>query len=73
MRLRLLVQMPERMTTEALVAKIEWEGGILPLLEYGIEPEEVPIELERSWKDLRDAFIEYQAQEILMERRLENG
>lgn len=44
---------------EDLAAKIEWEGGVLESLGYGIKSGAMPegdTELETAWKALEDSF-----------------
>lgn len=46
---------------ERLVSKIDWEGGLLDAIEYGIRAEDMPEgddELAKAWKKLEDAYNE---------------
>jgi hypothetical protein len=46
---------------EALAAKIEWEGGLMEALDYGIKTEMMPegdTELEQAWAKLEASFRE---------------
>jgi hypothetical protein len=42
-----------------LLSKIEWEGGVIAALEYGIKTVDMPegdTELEQAWRKLEDAW-----------------
>jgi hypothetical protein len=44
---------------DQLAAKIEWEGGVLEAVDYGIRSTDMPegdVELEELWKELEDAY-----------------
>lgn len=44
---------------QALNAKIEWEGGLVGALEYGVKPDDMPEDdkhLFNLWLELSDAF-----------------
>jgi uncharacterized protein (DUF1800 family) len=44
---------------EALAAKVEWEGGVMEAVDYGIKAEEMPDEeLRALWADLQ---VKYKA------------
>lgn len=45
-----------RLSKEELRNKIEWEGGITAAMEYGIRPEQVPVEIEESWREISNAL-----------------
>jgi len=43
---------------EELAAKIEWEGGVMGALEYGITAAQMPDEKMRAvWTDLQNAAV----------------
>lgn len=52
--------MSDRFKSRAdLASKIEWEGGILESVDYGIKPEDMPegeAELTDAWRQLVDAY-----------------
>lgn len=46
-----------------LLAKIEWEGGVYAVLEYGlhnIDDYDVPDELKEAWDDMVSLFGEFE-------------
>ena len=46
-----------------LLGKIDWEGGIVGVLEYGerdIEEYAVSDELKEAWADMADAYSEFE-------------
>jgi hypothetical protein len=46
-----------------LLSKIDWEGGIAAVLEYGlreIEDYEVPEALKEAWAEMADCFAEFE-------------
>ena len=46
---------------EALAAKIEWEGGLMEALDYGIKTDDMPegdTELTEAWAKLEASFRE---------------
>jgi hypothetical protein len=46
-------------TVDEFVAKVEWEGGIEPALDYGLKEDDIPdeaAELKAAWKELREAW-----------------
>lgn len=48
--------MAEQLTLQELHEKIDWEGGILATVEYGIRPDQMPSEsLRAAWQTLVDA------------------
>jgi len=40
----------KRMTMKQLADKVEWEGGIMDAITYGIKSTEVPLTIEAEWK-----------------------
>lgn len=50
------------MTIEELAAKIEWEGGIVDAVEYGIHaddlPAETPLAIREAWQRVEDALTD---------------
>jgi hypothetical protein len=45
-----------------LLGKIEWEGGIYEVLDYGlhvIDDYDVPDSLKEKWEEMDDAFCEF--------------
>lgn len=45
------------MTEQEFAQKIDWEGGILEALGYGLRPDDAPPgELRDAWAELRAAF-----------------
>lgn len=45
-------------TRANLKAKVEWEGGVLAALDYGIKPEDIEgDELRDAWEAVRAAYI----------------
>lgn len=52
--------MSERFESRAdLASKIEWEGGILDAVDYGIRAEDMPegdVEMAEAWHELEDAY-----------------
>jgi len=46
-----------------LLGKIEWEGGISSVLEYGIrdvEDYDLPDELKEAWEEMADCYGEFE-------------
>lgn len=46
-----------------LLSKIDWEGGIAEVLDYGerdIDDYEVSDELKEAWADMADAYSEFE-------------
>jgi hypothetical protein len=46
---------------ERLASKIDWEGGLLDAIDYGIKATDMPEgddELAKAWKKLEDAYSE---------------
>jgi hypothetical protein len=46
-----------------LLSKIDWEGGVASVLEYGlreIEDYDVPEALKEAWAEMADAFAEFE-------------
>ena len=37
-------------------SKVEWEGGIVEALDYGIKPKDVPEEIRPQWQELSDMW-----------------
>lgn len=60
--------MSDRMTYDQLEAKIEWEGGLEELLEYGVRDNHVPADLSYSWQALHTKWRSYrlQAEYVMM-------
>lgn len=51
------------MTPEEFIAKIEWEGGVLDALEYGLRAEDLDDsdpELKGAWSDLRNDWVNFE-------------
>jgi len=49
--------MAEPLTLQELHEKIDWEGGIVETVEYGIRPDQMPSEsLRAAWQTLIDAL-----------------
>lgn len=49
-----------------LLGKIDWEGGIASVLEYGlreIEDYDVPEALKDAWAEMADAYAEFELME----------
>ena len=49
-----------------LLSKIDWEGGITGILEYGerdIEDYDVPDDLKEAWADMAEAYAEFELQQ----------
>lgn len=49
-----------------LLGKIDWEGGIASVLEYGlreIEDYDVPEALKDAWADMADVYAEFELAE----------
>jgi hypothetical protein len=58
----------------ALAAKVEWEGGVMEALDYGIKTEDMPegdAELTEAWSKLEAAFKAVQPLADAMEKLLE--
>lgn len=55
--------MTERMTYEQLDAKIDWEGGIIDILDYRLSPMLVPEDLEYIWVELMSRYRAYRVTE----------
>ena len=57
--------MAERFASRsALAAKVEWEGGILGALDYGITADEMPegdTELAKAWAEMASAYAQLEA------------
>jgi len=49
------------MTAQDLYGKIEWEGGMLAVLEYGVGPEDVPEQLKELWTVASHQYAELEA------------
>ena len=51
--------MAEKYTLDDLLSKIDWEGGILDAIQYGISheslPDEVPPAVKAAWKKIEKA------------------
>ncbi len=45
-------------TLEDLAAKIDWEGGFIAALEYGVSHDEVPDEVSTQWKRAQELHDE---------------
>lgn len=51
--------MADQLTLQELREKIDWEGGIVEAVEYGLQPDEMPSEsLRAAWQTLVDALQE---------------
>lgn len=49
------------MSESDFIAKIEWEGGVVGALEYGLTSNDVePGELQNAWKELEKAWVPMQ-------------
>lgn len=50
------------MTIEELASKIEWEGGIMEAVDYGIKvadlPEDIPVEIRDAWQRMRNVLAD---------------
>jgi hypothetical protein len=60
---------------EHLAAKIEWEGGILEAVDYGIKTEDMPegdAELTEAWAKLEASFAETSKLADAVEKLLED-
>lgn len=51
--------MGDRMSAAEFAAKVEWEGGVLEALEYGLTVDDIDlgeVELRGLWGPLQDAY-----------------
>lgn len=47
----------EPMTLEDFAAKVDWEGGVIDAIDYGLKPEDAPEgELRDLWRQACDLF-----------------
>jgi hypothetical protein len=47
----------EQMDRERLAAKVEWEGGVLATLDYGLRSDDIADpELRQAWADVESAY-----------------
>jgi hypothetical protein len=56
-----------------ILSKIEWEGGIDAVLDYGmrnIDEYDVPGELKEQWAEMCDAYAEFETLRDEMDRAL---
>lgn len=52
-----------KMTKQEFVSKIEWEGGVLAALEYGLRSEDTDdIELSILWQKIVDLYSQVKSQ-----------
>lgn len=51
--------MTERMSRDDFLSKVEWEGGIYEVLQWGMRADDVPEEIEVLWQKLEQAFDVY--------------
>jgi hypothetical protein len=59
-----------------LLAKIEWEGGVIAALEYGIKTADMPegdTEMEQAWRKLEDAWNDLDPIVDAVEKLVEAG
>lgn len=48
-----------------LLAKIEWEGGITGILDYGerdIEDYDIPDELKEAWAEMAERYADFESE-----------
>ena len=56
---------------ELLASKIQWEGGVIGALEYGLKPDDIgDPELRAAWQQLQQAHAELRPLIQDFERRL---
>ncbi len=62
-----------RMTPQDLLDKIEWEGGLVESIAYGIDSTEVPEEVEILWRHAEQAYDALEPLAMKIERVLEEA
>jgi len=63
--------MAEPLTLQELHEKIDWEGGIVEAVEYGLRPDQMPSEsLRAAWQALVDALQEAEKARRAVDRLL---
>ena len=62
-----------RMTPQDLLSKIEWEGGIIEAIAYGINSTEVPESVETLWRLAEEAYDTIEPLGFQIERALEES
>lgn len=59
------------MDANALRSKIDWEGGVLPALEYGIRDDDIDDEeLAESWAELSASYADLEDSIYIFEEAL---
>lgn len=59
---------------EDVADKIEWEGGLASVLDYGITADDMPdAELEAAWREMAQAYEAYERAAGIVDDMLPHG